>query len=359
MTDRLRELQKNKGAADLSDVEVGGVGDEYEGLNAAGGGQNELLREFFSDVELVKKNVNVIKQVIKRVSEIQQQVVFANSNDKEAELSAELKPLTDETNKRANQTKQILQDLREGTEKMKQRADTKQSEIRIRENLVATLTRKFIDVMKEYQSVQTKYKTEIKKKVKRHVQIVKSDASSEEIDAIIRNGGADKIIKETILQGEASETVRNMYLLVSDKYQDVLALEQSINELNQMFIDFALLTEQQGELLDQIEFQVKAASDYIDEGNAEMVKAIEIQKSIRRNQCIMLIIVLVIIGIIVVVIIVTTGGGGSDDSSDSTRRLTVLGEGSSDDASGALLDAFSTVVKYAKSASLRGNHIVV
>ena len=155
------------------------------------------------------------------------------------------------------------------------------------------------------------------------MQIVKADASSEEIDAIIRSGGADKVIKETILQGEASETVRNMYLLVSDKYQDVLALEQSINELNQMFIDFALLTEQQGELLDQIEFQVKAASDYIDEGNAEMVKAIEIQKSIRRNQCIMLIIVLVIIGVIVVVIILTTGDGGDD--SNSRRRLTIGG----------------------------------
>ena len=321
MTDRLRELQKNGSSTDAGDVELGGVSDESEGLNA--GSQNEFLREFFSDVELVKKNVNIVKQVIKRVSEIQQQVVFATSNDKEAELNAELKPLTDETNKRANQTKQILQNLREDTMKMKQHTDAKQSEIRIRENLVATLTRKFIDVMKEYQSVQTKYKTEIKKKVKRHVQIVKADASSEEIDAIIRSGGADKVIKETILQGEASETVRNMYLLVSDKYQDVLALEQSINELNQMFIDFALLTEQQGELLDQIEFQVKAASDYIDEGNAEMVKAIEIQKSIRRNQCIMLIIVLVIIGVIVVVIILTTGDGGDD--SNSRRRLTIGG----------------------------------
>ena len=45
-----------------------------------------------------------------------------------------------------------------------------------------------------------------------------------------------------------------------------------------MFLDFALLTEQQGELLDQIEYQVKAASDYIDEGNSDMVQAIEIQK---------------------------------------------------------------------------------
>ena len=74
---------------------------------------------------------------------------------------------------------------------------------------------------------------------------------------------------------------------------------QYVAELHQMFIDFALLTEQQGELLDQIEFQVKAASDYIDEGNSEMVKAIEIQKQNVKRKCCIAMIVLVIIGIIV------------------------------------------------------------
>ena len=51
-----------------------------------------------------------------------------------------------------------------------------------------------------------------------------------------------------------------------------------------MFLDFALLTEQQGELLDQIEFQVKSAGDYIEQGNEEVVQAIEISKKIRKKQ---------------------------------------------------------------------------
>ena len=51
-----------------------------------------------------------------------------------------------------------------------------------------------------------------------------------------------------------------------------------------MFLDFALLTEQQGELLDQIEFQVKQAGDYVEEANVDVHEAIEIQKSIRKKQ---------------------------------------------------------------------------
>ena len=52
-----------------------------------------------------------------------------------------------------------------------------------------------------------------------------------------------------------------------------------------MFLDFALLTEQQGELLDTIEFQVSQANDYVETANEETFQAIEYQKSIRKKQC--------------------------------------------------------------------------
>lgn len=51
-----------------------------------------------------------------------------------------------------------------------------------------------------------------------------------------------------------------------------------------MFLDFALLTEQQGELLDQIEFQVKNAADHVEDANVDVHEAIEYQKAIRKKQ---------------------------------------------------------------------------
>ena len=208
------------------------------------------------------------------------------------------------TNKKATQAKQSLQRLREETDSIKNSANSKQTpEIRIRDNLTNTLTRKFVDVMKEYQNAQTKYKTDIKKKVKRQVQIVKPDATTEEIDAVFKSGGGSgEVLKSAILTGEAADSIRNAYMTVADKYQDVLTLEASVAELHQMFLDFALLTEKQGELLDQIEHQVKEASDYIDQGNSEMVQAIEIQKSIRRKQCCIAMIILIVIAIVVGII---------------------------------------------------------
>ena len=192
------------------------------------------MQEFFGHVEYVKRNIIVIREATTRVGEINQQVhelltrltphvkhtrkiqareltysmhtlknqvVLATTNEHEQDESKELAVLITNTNKKAAVAKQLLKKLREDTEALKLKPGPKQSEIRIRENLASTLTRKFVDVMKEYQNAQTKYKTDIKKKVKRQVQIIKPDATAEEIDAVLKSGGGSgEIMKGAILK---------------------------------------------------------------------------------------------------------------------------------------------------------------
>lgn len=160
------------------------------------------MQEFFSDVEIVKANIVVIKESTRKIAEINQNVLQATTSDREQDYSHELEPLVKSTNKKATIAKQLLQRLREDTERLKSSASGSKltPEIRIRENLSNTLTRKFVDVMKEYQNAQTKYKTDIKKKVKRQVQIVKPDATTEEIDAVFKSGGGSgEVLKSAIL----------------------------------------------------------------------------------------------------------------------------------------------------------------
>ena len=61
----------------------------------------------------------------------------------------------------------------------------------------------------------------------------------------------------------------------------------------------ALLTEEQGELLDRIDHQVKEAADYTEEGNVDLVESIEYQKKIRKKQ---MWILLIIVAVIVVIL---------------------------------------------------------
>lgn len=79
----------------------------------------------------------------------------------------------------------------------------------VRKNMTTTLTRKFVDEMKAYQQAQQQYKTDIKKKVKRQVQVVKPDATDEDVDRVMKSeGGKDALYKEKILAGSVNDQIK-------------------------------------------------------------------------------------------------------------------------------------------------------
>lgn len=75
--------------------------------------------------------------------------------------------------------------------------------------MLNTLTRKFIDEMKLYQAAQQKYKTDIQRKLKRQVKVVKPDATDEEVEEVMKSeGGRDALYKQTILAGGVNDEIR-------------------------------------------------------------------------------------------------------------------------------------------------------
>lgn len=263
-------------------------------------GDSQYMSQFFKEVDGIKEDVDAVSKASKDIGQINDQSMQSTTTAEEQALSKKLGPLIASTNKRAKRTKTLLGLLKDETDKLKEEGKLNASNVRVRENMNTTLTKKFIDEMKAYQQAQQKYKTDIKSKVTRQVQVVKPDATEEEIDEVLKSdGGRDALYKKTILAGGVNDQIKTTYAKVAGKYQDVLTLEQSVAELNQMFLDFALLTEQQGELLDQIEHNVVQATDYVEEANIETHQAIVYQKSIRKKQCGILIIVAVAAGVII------------------------------------------------------------
>lgn len=293
----------------MGDVPAWAMEDSDEDGDGDGGGggdiemqkqDNVYMDQFFQYVDQINADIKLVSKASKDIAIINEKSMRATTTAEEKTLSKKLGPLISNTNKRAKQTKSLLGVLKEDTEKLEAEGKLNASDVRVRENMNTTLTKKFIDEMKTYQQAQQKYKTDIKNKVKRQVQVIKPDATDDEINEVMKSeGGKDALYKQSILAGGVNDQIKTTYAKVVGKYQDVLTLEQSVAELHQMFLDFALLTEQQGELLDQIEFNVVQATDYVEEANVETNQAIDYQKSIRKKQCWIIIIVSTVGGIVI------------------------------------------------------------
>jgi len=263
--------------------------------------ENKYMTTFFKEVDGINADIKAVSKASKDIAVINEKSMRATTTAEEKVLSEKLGPLISTTNKRAKRTKTLLGLLKEETEKLKGEGKLNASDVRVRENMNTTLTKKFIDEMKSYQQAQQTYKTDIKKKVTRQVKVVSPDATEEDIDAVLKSeGGRDALYKKKVLAGSINDEIKTTYAKVAGKYQDVLTLEQSVAELHQMFLDFALLTEQQGELLDQIEHNVTQATDYVEEANVETHTAIEYQKKVRKKQCWIIVIVSIATAVVLI-----------------------------------------------------------
>mmetsp|Transcript_8557 Transcript_8557/g.15113 ORF Transcript_8557/g.15113 Transcript_8557/m.15113 type:complete len:327 (+) Transcript_8557:173-1153(+) len=323
MNDRLAELQGGVPAwAQEDDVHSNGAdGDiemgqtktaddqdlEWDSNTASNNGseapsQPEHMKQFFDDVEAIKIDISAVADATKQITTLKDKAVLATSETEEANISDSIRTLVEGTNGRAKKCNNLLGLLKEENSNLKEKEKANPTDLRVRDNLVNTLLRKFINEMKRYQNAQQQYKTDVKKKVTRQVQMIKPDATDQEVDEIMRSeGGREAFYQQQILT--ENDQIKTQYRAVAGKYQDILTLEASVAELHQMFLDFALLTEQQGELLDQIEYQVRSAADYVEDANEEVHEAIVIQKKIRKKQCWILLIVVVLI----IIVLLSTG----------------------------------------------------
>mmetsp|Transcript_36627 Transcript_36627/g.76854 ORF Transcript_36627/g.76854 Transcript_36627/m.76854 type:complete len:332 (-) Transcript_36627:184-1179(-) len=323
MNDRLAELQGDVPSwaqeddatsnGDDGDIEMGQTKKDDDpwgktpddGNTATNNGNNEVpsqpehMKQFFDDVEAIKLDISAVADATEKINAMKDKAVLATSEVEESNISDTIQTLVQGTNSRAKKCKNLLGLLKEENANLKKEEKAKPTDLRVRDNLVNTLLRKFIDEMKRYQNAQQQYKTDVKKKVTRQVQMIKPDATDAEVDQIMRSeGGREALYQQQILSGGVNDQIKTQYRAVAGKYQDILTLEASVAELHQMFLDFALLTEQQGELLDQIEYQVRSAADYVEDANVDVYEAIEYQKKIRKKQCWILLIVVVLVVIL-------------------------------------------------------------
>jgi len=115
----------------------------------------------------------------------------------------------------------------DGANKLFAKKNPGASEARIRTNMHATLTRKFVDLMAEYQEVQTRYKSKYRERVERQYRIVKPTVTQDEIDAALDGDPSNQpeIFTQTILQGPGHAQARNALADIQDKHCAILKLE--------------------------------------------------------------------------------------------------------------------------------------
>ncbi|KAE9465680.1 hypothetical protein C3L33_02392, partial [Rhododendron williamsianum] len=104
-------------------------------------------------------------------------------------------------------------------------------------------------------------------------------------------------------RSRTATTIMDTLAEIQERHDAVREVERKLLELQQIFMDMAVLVDAQGDLLDNIESQVSSAVDHVQSGNTTLQKAKKLQRNSRKWMCIAILILLIIIAIVVVGVI--------------------------------------------------------
>uniref|UniRef100_A0A8C8DV11 Syntaxin-1B n=1 Tax=Oryzias sinensis TaxID=183150 RepID=A0A8C8DV11_9TELE len=178
------------------------------------------------------------------------------------------------------------------------------ADLRIRKTQHSTLSRKFVEVMTEYNTTQSKYRDRCKDRIQRQLEITGRTTTNEELEDMLESGKLAIFTDDIKMDSQMTKQALNE---IETRHTEIIKLENSIRELHDMFVDMAMLVESQGEMIDRIEYNVEHSVDYVERAVSDTKKAVKYQSQARKKK-IMIIICCVVLGIILASTIGSTLG---------------------------------------------------
>uniref|UniRef100_A0A8C9R322 Syntaxin-1A n=1 Tax=Scleropages formosus TaxID=113540 RepID=A0A8C9R322_SCLFO len=242
-------------------------------------------------VEEIRGFIDTLSEKVEEVKR-KHSAILASPNPDE-KTKAELEQLMTDIKKLANKVRSKLKSIEQTIEQ--QEGTNRSADLRIRKTQHSTLSRKFVEVMSEYNATQSDYRERCKGRIQRQLEITGRNTTNEELESMLESDNPAIFTSGIIMDSNITQQAMNE---IETRHTEIIKLENSIRELHDMFMDMAMLVESQGEMIDRIEYNVEHSVDYVERAVSDTKKAVKYQSKARRKK-IMIIICCVVLGIII------------------------------------------------------------
>jgi len=256
-------------------------------------------QKFLAESEEIRSQIVKLEGNVREIENLHNRALNAVTEEQGSGFAQQLDKLMAETNKMAQTMRTKLKAMDTENKKYQSKGG---DDWRVRVSQHQTNVKKFMDVMEKYKGVQQNYQGKYKDRLKRQFKIVKPNATNEEVEKVIESGDVGPIFAQSIVMSGQQVEARAALEDIQNRHEDIVRIERSIIELQQLFMDMAVMVQAQGEMLNRIEDQVNIAVEATENGVQSLRKANKLQRKARRKQCIIVLCLIVILVIIAAVL---------------------------------------------------------
>uniref|UniRef100_A0A667I8N6 Syntaxin-3 n=1 Tax=Lynx canadensis TaxID=61383 RepID=A0A667I8N6_LYNCA len=232
-----------------------------------------FMDEFFSEIEETRLNIDKISEHVEEAKKLYS--IILSAPIPEPKTKDDLEQLTTEIKKRANNVRNKLKSMERHIEEDDVRSS---ADLRIRKSQHSVLSRKFVEVMTKYNEAQVDFRERSKGRIQRQLEITGKKTTDEELEEMLESGNP-AIFTSGIIDSQISKQALSE---IEGRHKDIVRLESSIKELHDMFVDIAMLVENQGAMIDRIENNMDQSVGFVERAVADTKKAVKYQSEARR-----------------------------------------------------------------------------
>nr|XP_033799962.1 syntaxin-1B [Geotrypetes seraphini] len=293
LSDLIRDLNLYKESSELlaSRLKEKNAKDSDDDEEVVHVDRDHFMDEFFEQVEEIRDCIEKLSEDVEQVKKQHSAILAAPNPDEKTKQ--ELEDLTADIKKTANKVRSKLKAIEQSIEQ-EEGLNRFSANLRIRKTQHSTLSRKFVEVMTEYNATQSKYRDRCKDRIQRQLEITGRTTTNEELEDMLESGKLAIFTDDIKMDSQMTKQALNE---IETRHNEIIKLETSIRELHDMFVDMAMLVESQGEMIDRIEYNVEHSVDYVERAVSDTKKAVKFQSKARRKK-IMIIICCVVLGVV-------------------------------------------------------------
>ncbi|XP_028309760.1 syntaxin-3 [Gouania willdenowi] len=239
--------------------------------------ENEAFMDnFFAQIEDIRTSIDKIDESVTEIKKLYSTILSAPTSDQKTQddLEAQTNEIKKSANNARNKLKSIERQLESNTD---ERAS---ADLRIRKSQHAILAKKFVEVMTKYNEAQVDFRDKSKGRIARQLEITGKATTDEELEEMLE-GGNSAVFTAGITESKINQQALNE---IEARHKDIMRLESSIKELHDMFVDIAMLVENQGGMIDRIESNMDQSVGFVERAVADTKKAAKFQQEARRKQ---------------------------------------------------------------------------
>nr|XP_033791294.1 syntaxin-11 [Geotrypetes seraphini]XP_033791295.1 syntaxin-11 [Geotrypetes seraphini] len=232
------------------------------------------------EIQSIRTENHLMKVDVKRMGK--QTTRFLTSMRRLSSIKRDTNSIAKDIKARGEGIHKKLQNLKAINEEAEATYGKNSATARIAKAQYVAITHAFQEAMSEYNEAEMAQRENCKIRIQRQLEIMGKDISGNQIEDMIEQGKWDVFSENLLADVKGARAALNE---IEMRHKELLKLESRIKDVHDLFLQMALLVEEQAETLNIIELNVVGVQDYVAEAITHVKKAVEYKK---KNPCRML-----------------------------------------------------------------------